>query len=129
MKPVATAVFVIWVMFLGGCRQEQTQPDTGARVRHWIDALGSPDAKVRKEAAFKLGNLGLTDPETVVTALTAALKDSDALVRCEVILALSKCGPRAKGANPTLTEVKEQDEDSRVRDYAAKALAKLNDGK
>jgi len=33
-----------------------------ARVRHWIEALRQPDSKIRKEAAFKLGNLGLTDP-------------------------------------------------------------------
>jgi HEAT repeat protein len=107
-----------------GCATEPA-PDTGSRVRHWIEALHGPDAKVRKEAAFKLGNLGLTEPAAVVPALTIALKDADAQVRCEAILALLKCGPGASDAVPVLTQLQRHDRDPRVRTYAARALEKL----
>jgi len=116
--------FVILLLLLSGCAKA---PDTDARVRHWIETLRQPDAKMRKEAAFKLGNLGLTDPATVVPALTAALKDVEAGVRCEAILALVKCGPRAKEAIPELTEAQLKDRDAKVRDYAAKALKRLKE--
>ncbi len=112
---------------LGGCSATPA-PDTGARVRHWIEALHEPSAKVRKEAAFKLGNLGLTDPASVVPALTGALKDTDAGVRREAILALVKCGPAARDAAGALAHVQQRDRDARVRDYAAKALTRLNEG-
>jgi len=110
-----------------GCGTGPPPPDTAARVRHWIEALRKPDAKLRKEAAFKLGNLGLTDPDSVVPALTTALKDDDARVRCEAILALLKCGPGAKGATRALTEVQHQDSDATTRAYAAKALERLKE--
>jgi HEAT repeat protein len=108
-----------------GCGSGQPPPDTGARVRHWLETLRKPEAKLRKEAAFKLGNLGNTDPATVGPALTAALKDADPAVRCEVILALLKCGQAARDAVAELSQIQRQDDDARVRDYAAKALAKI----
>lgn len=113
-------------MALAGCTRTPA-PDTGARVRHWIETLHARDAKLRKDAAFKLGNLGLTDPATVVPALTAALKDADRRVRCEAILALVKCGPAAQQARGELIQLQHADRDARVRDYAAKALDKLNE--
>jgi HEAT repeat protein len=121
MRLVLVAVLLI---ALGGCTARS--PDTGARVRHWIEVLRAPDAKLRKAAAFKLGNLGLTDPASIVPALTAALEDSDAAVRCEAILALVKCGSTARDAVSALTELLRKDRDSRVRDHAARALEKLS---
>jgi HEAT repeat protein len=110
---------------LGGCAG-QPAPDTGARVSHWVDILRGPDARLRKEAAFKLGNLGPTDPATIVPALTEALKDVDAAVRCEAILGLIKCGLIARQAVGDLLKLQQADRDARVRDYAAKAVQKLN---
>ena len=121
MRLIVAAILVI---SLGGCTTTPT-PDSGARVRHWIETLRQPDAKQRKQAAFKLGNLGLTDPTTVVPALIGALKDEDAAVRSEAILALLKCGPAGKDALPALGEVRRKDSDAQVRSYAAKALAKI----
>ena len=121
MRLIMTATVVI---SLGGCTTTPT-PDSGARVQHWINTLRQPDAKQRKQAAFKLGNLALTDPATVVPALIRALKDDDAAVRSEAILALLKCGPTAKDALQELTEVQRKDLDEQVRSYAAKALAKI----
>jgi HEAT repeat protein len=94
------------------------------RVNHWIETLRSPDAKLRKKAAFTLGNLGTTDP-AVVPALRGALSDTDSAVRREAILALVKCGPLAGDAIPTLTQMQRRDPDARVRQCAAKAVEKL----
>ena len=115
------------VVALAGC-QANTPPNTAARVSHWLETLHDPDARQRKEAAFKLGNLGLTDPATIVPALTNQLKDTDAIVRCEVILALVKCGTNARETMEELTKVQRNDRDPRVRDYASKALTKLHGG-
>jgi HEAT repeat protein len=98
---------------------------TTTRVNHWVETLRSNDAKLRKKAAFTLGNLGATDPASVVPALTAALKDGDPAVRCEAILALLKCGPAAAETVPALTDLRQSDPDARVRIFAAKAVEKL----
>jgi HEAT repeat protein len=117
-------VAFLLVLALGGCASRPA-PDTDARVRHWIAALREPDAKLRKEAAFKLGNLGLTDPDLVVPALTGALKDTDAAVRREAILALVKCGAHAQEAEGLLAEMQRRDSDQQVRAFAGKALKSL----
>src|SRR5439155_16911918 len=80
---------------LGGCGKEQPMLAGGKPVSHWVQALQNPDPKVRKQAAFKLGNVGPADP-TALPALIEALKDRDAGVRREAILALLKCGPAAR---------------------------------
>jgi HEAT repeat protein len=113
-----------------GCGKAQPTLAGGKPVSYWVKVLRGPDAKLRKKAAFKLGNVGPTDA-TVLPALVRALKDADAGVRCEAILAVLKCGDEAKEAVPALTEVQRQDRDAKVRAYAAKALEKLqgNEGR
>jgi HEAT repeat protein len=108
-------------VLIGGCSKAPLKM-TGPK---WEDALHAPDAKLRKKAAFKLGNIGRTDP-AVVPSLIDALNDADAGVRCETILSLVKIGPEAKKAIPQLAEVEQHDNDERVRTYAAKALDKLH---
>jgi len=93
-------------------------------MNHWVQALSDPDPKLRKKAAEKLGNVGSSDP-AVVPALREALKDKDADVRCEAILALAKCGSGAKEAIEPLKAIGREDRDTKVRSYAAKALEKL----
>ena len=117
MRRVLVAVLLV---VLSGCGQPQPKP----RVSYWVEALRKPDARVRKEAAFKLGNLGPTDP-AVSPALIGALHDADAGVRCEAILALTKCGPGAQAAIPALAALQQQDPNARVRAYASKALQKI----
>jgi HEAT repeat protein len=90
----------------------------------WARALHDRDARVRKKAAFTLGNIGPTHP-AVLPALIGALKDDDPEVRTTAILALVKFGRDATEAVPTLTEVQRGDTDDRVRAYAGKALAKI----
>jgi len=106
---------------LGGCGKTATKLDEAK----WADALRAPDTKLRKRAAFKLGNIGRSDP-AVLHALMSALNDADAGVRCETILSLVKIGPAAKQALPQLAEVEQHDNDETVRTYAARALEKLH---
>jgi len=97
MRRILPVILVISLSSLSGCTS-QPPPDTDARVRHWIKALHEP-----------------------------ALKDADGPVRCEAILALVKCGPAAKGAIGELTQSQRKDRDARVRDFAARALEKINE--
>jgi hypothetical protein len=96
----------------------------GKPVSAWVEALRSPDARVRKHAVDKLGNVGSSDSAALPAILTA-LKDVDAEVRCEAILALMKCGAEAREAASQLTELSRRDRSARVRDYADRALRKL----
>jgi HEAT repeat protein len=96
------------------------------RVSYWVEAVRAHDAKLRKKAAFTLGNLGTVDP-AAVPALRGALTDPDAAVRCEAILALVKCGPAAAEAAHTLRDMQTRDPNAQVRLFAAKAVEKLAD--
>jgi HEAT repeat protein len=114
-------LFAILLISLSGC--SRAQPTMAGSK--WTEALREPDAKLRKKAAFTLGNIGPSDP-AVLPALLTALKDADAGVRCEAILALLKFGPDAKEAVAELTNLKLHDADAKVREYASKALVKIN---
>ena len=117
MRRILAAILLISVTGCGAARPKM------AGVK-WAGALRDPDANVRKKAAFTLGNIGPSDPE-VLPALIEGLNDADAGVRSEVILALLKYGDGAKEAIPTLTKLRDHDQDPKVRDYALKALKKL----
>jgi HEAT repeat protein len=111
-------------VLVSGCGRSAPTHAGGKPVSHWVEALRSPDAKLRKEAAFKLGNVGAADL-AAFPALVGALKDRDAAVRREAILAMLKFGPAAREAVPNLTELREHDRDPKVRSYAAKAVETL----
>jgi HEAT repeat protein len=116
-------LLVILLISLSGCGKEPPRL-AGSR---WADALRDHDAKLRKKAAFTLGNIGPSDP-AVLPALIGALKDTDPGVRCEAILALLKCRSEAKEAIPELTLVQNKDRDAKVRAYASKALERIGSG-
>lgn len=115
-------------VFASGCGQAQPTLAGGKPVSHWLDQLRSPDAKARKTAVTKLGNVGRADP-TALPAVLGTLKDPDAGVRCEAILALLKSDTAASEAIPTLIEMQQNDRNAQVRSYAAHALEKLRAGK
>jgi HEAT repeat protein len=108
-----------------GCRPAQPPLAGGKPISYWVEAVGGPDAALRKKAVLKLGNVGATDA-AVLPALLQALKDPEAGVRREAIVALMKYGPDAREANGTLAEMKQHDRDGVVRSYAARALEKLS---
>jgi len=122
MKP---RVFVpLLAVLLSSCSKERPMLAGGKPVSHWVEALKGPDAKLRKTAVTKLGNVGPAD-EVVLPALLGALEDTDAAVRREAILALMKYGPGAREAVPRLVDLKRRDRDAQVRSYAARAVEKL----
>ena len=120
MRNLVCACVVGLVALSGGCGKEQPPTAGGKPVGYWVEALGAPDSRARRKAAFKLGNAGASEP-AVVPALIGALKDRDAGVRGEAVLALLKIGPAAQEAVPALREAR-KDRDARVRAYANKAL-------
>lgn len=113
-------LLIILLIALSGCGKTQPRMAGGK----WAESLRSPDATVRKRAAFTLGNIGWSDP-AVLPALIAALNDTDAGVRCEAILALLKYGPGAREALARLEEIQQWDRNAQVRRYAARAVKKL----
>jgi HEAT repeat protein len=118
-------LLIAWGCILaGGCGKIQPPLAGGKPVGHWVQALSDPDAKMRKEAVFKLGNVGSSDA-SVIPALIGALKDSDSRVRCEAILALLKSGRDAQQAIDPLGEMQLHDRDAKVREFAAKGLRRL----
>lgn len=115
---------VVLALLASGCHKAEPALAGGKPIDQWILALNDANPQVRKTAVTKLGNVGPVDP-AAFPALHAALNDREAVVRCEVILALLKFGPQAKDALPALAEIRRRDPDAKVRDYASKALAKL----
>jgi HEAT repeat protein len=116
-------LFIVLLVTLGGCHK--TQPTMAGNK--WAEALRDPDARVRQKAAFTLGNIGSSDP-AAFPALIGALNDAEAGVRCEAILALLKLGAKAKEARTVLANLCQNDPDPRVREYAARAIRRIEDG-
>jgi HEAT repeat protein len=108
---------------LAGCAEKPPLQVHGKPVSHWVAAMQDPDPQARIKAARMLGNAGASDP-AVVPALVKAIKDPEAEVRGEVILALLKIGPDAQEAITVLKDA-QQDEDDQVRSYAEKALKRI----
>jgi HEAT repeat protein len=118
----------ILAFLLLGCGQPKATLAGGKPVSYWLKAIQDRDPKVRKTAVVKLGNVGTVD-SAALPAVLGALKDPDAAVRREAILALLKFAPAANEAIQTLLEMQRNDRDAQVRTYAAQALAKLQDGR
>jgi len=123
MKVVALSVLALGLI---GCGKATPTLAGGKPVSYWVQAIHAPDPHLRKEAVFKLGNVGATEAEAL-PAVTEALRDSNAVVRREAILALLKFGDEAKSAMHILTDLRQHDRDAQVRSYAAKALDKLQE--
>ncbi len=126
MKTFLLVCLTVGLLTLAGCGKEKPILAGGKPVSYWIEALRDPDAKVRKQAVQKLGNVGSSDPASP-PALVGALQDRDAGVRREAILALMKCGPEVPESIPALNEMQKRDPDAKVRSYAGKALEKLKE--
>ena len=111
-----------------GCGKTEPPLTAGGRpVSYWLDELKKPDPKARKKAVRELGHVGAADP-AAIPAVTAAVKDRDAAVRRDAVLALLNLGPAAKDAAPSLAEAAKSDPDPTVRKDAAKALERVQGG-
>jgi HEAT repeat protein len=119
-------IITCFALLACGCARTTPTLAGGKPVIHWVQNLKDPDPKARRHATEKLGNVGSNDP-AVLPALHIALDDADAQVRTAAIVALLKCGPAAKEAAPALAEMQKKDRSAQVREYAGKALARLND--
>jgi len=88
-----------------------------------LTELKSPNAKIRLDAAVKIGSVG--PKASMATAdLTVALKDADPNVRTAVAEALGKIGPEAKAAIPQLA-LALKDPIPKVRSNAAQSLGQM----
>ena len=121
---ILLALLPVLALNSSGCGKPAVTLTGGKPVGHWVQALRSPDPRQRKEAVFKLGNVGTADP-AALPALLGSLDDRDPIVRREVVLALVKLGPAAAEAVPKLVKLRESDRDPKVRGYAARAIDKL----
>src|SRR5579871_3384331 len=92
---------------VGGCGRTPPTLAGGKPVNYWLEAVRGPDARQRKTAVFKLGNVGPGEA-AVVPALLGALRDRDAGVRREAIVALMKCGADARDAVPVLADLRQR---------------------
>jgi HEAT repeat protein len=117
--------FIVWVA-IAGCGTDRPPTAGGRPASYWVQELHQGDARARKKAALKLGNLGTADPATI-PALIDALRDADAAVRAEAALALLRIGPRAQDAVAALSEAA-KDRNTAVRAAAQKALEKIQNG-
>jgi HEAT repeat protein len=116
---------LLLVLGTAGCRRASTPTLAGGKpVSNWVRALQSPEPRERRAAVVKLGNVGPSEA-AVLPALRSALHDADAGVRREAIVALMKFGAGSADAATELMEMREGDPDSTVREYAAKATARL----
>jgi HEAT repeat protein len=120
---LGTVLAALVAALLLGCGAARP-PELGKQVERWAQALKDPDAKVRKQAVLRLGNVGPGDA-AVFPALLGALKDRDAGVRCEAILGLVKFGKESREALPALEQARQHDSNAQVRAYAARAVERL----
>ena len=118
-------LLVMGAFLATGCGEKRTPMLAGGReVKSWVADLQSPEARVRRQAVLKLGNVGGTDP-SVAPALAQALRDPDALVRHDAMLAVVKLPTPPDDIVTTLRAMAKDDKDARCRESAGKALKKL----
>ena len=127
-RPMA-AVCLVLSLLAGWLRRAPARRSRrgAARSRTGSRTSGAPRRPVRRQAVLKLGNVGDADP-AAAEALAGALRDPDALVRHDAVLGVLKLAKPAESIVATLETMARGDADARVREVAAKALAKLGRG-
>ena len=102
---------------------------SGQPIEFWLAALRErgQDVNQRIKAVRALSNVGNAH-EAAIPAISNALEDPNVEVRAEAVLALLKSGPNSKAAIPKLQQLNQSDPEAKVRGYAEKAIAKINEG-
>jgi HEAT repeat protein len=118
------AAVLMMVMLVGGCGRREPLLSHGRPVSYWLEKVHDRDARERKKAVVALGHVGAAD-SAAIPAVVGAVKDKDAVVRRQAVLALLNANVR--DAVPALTEA-QNDSDPQVRAYAAKALERIQGG-
>ena len=119
--------FLATAVVIAGCRRDDRGPllAGGREVKSWVAALNDPRPAVRRQAVLKLGNVGDADPAAAV-GVASALHDPDKTVRRDAVHAIVKFVQPAAETLDRLREMSRSDPDLTVRDFAGKALAKLD---
>jgi len=91
---------------------------------YWIEQLKAPESIARIQAIHTLQERK-SEAETIVPALSEALKDENIYVRRDAARALGSFGEEAKSAIPALQDAL-RDREASVRTAAAKALARID---
>ncbi len=124
-RRIKTAVTFVLFSAAGCSSSEQTPMLAGGReVNSWLVALHDPQPKVRRQAVLKLGNVGDADP-AAAEGLADALRDTDALIRSDAVLAIAKLTKPSETILAQLRVMSGSDRDARVRDYAQKAIKRF----
>src|SRR5262245_52925217 len=89
----------------------------GQSTSAWLKALKNADAKVRRQAALALGQIG-PESKAVIAGLDKALKDTHELVRRQAAESLGRMGGKARTAVPALARLLNDERDF-VRQQAA----------
>jgi len=115
---------VVVLLAVSGCKREVDGPILagGREVKSWLADLHNPKPQVRRLAVLKLGNAGDADP-SVAEGLAEALRDADALVRRDAVLAVAKLTKPGKTVLGQLRVMSDTERDNLARDYARKAIA------
>lgn len=111
--------------YLAGCQPAIPSLAGGKPLRYWLEKLHANDARQRRQAVAKLGNVGLADP-AVLPALIHMLHDLDPGVRRAAIGEIIKLGPDAGPARSVLDDLARRDPDGAVRHAAQQAVATMS---
>jgi HEAT repeat protein len=117
-----TAVAIALFGACGCARTEQGPILAGGReVKSWLADLHDRKPQVRRQSVLKLGNVGDSDP-AAAEGIAEALRDTDALVRRDAILAAAKLTRPGETILAQLRAMSQSDRDTLVRDHATKAM-------
>jgi HEAT repeat protein len=122
-----TSGFVCVALFLAGCGGAEKGPTklSGKTLDDWRQQLRSTVTKTRFEAVRSLGKIGAIE-EAIPALVAESLKDKEASVRLEALVALEKMKEAAK---PFLSQIKslQNDVDAKVKQKAVE-VAKVVEG-
>ena len=103
---------------------EKYGPESAEALDALSKALSDPSKKVRYRSAKTLSKIGI-GAEPAAEAMKEALKGADSETRYYLVKALANIEDAAVIAVGELTDILAQDQEARIRLYAAKALGKI----